>query len=313
MAEQNNSQTGNTSGFDSQSTSGGNSSSTGSGASAKTAKENTTLTTGDSGTSESAGTLGNVTNKVKGLYEKAADSQVGQAAKDALGQVKDNATSAIDEKKVNIAQGLTSVADTIRQVGDSVKPPAGEEPNKLAELTTQYSETISKQVEKVSDYLENQDLQTMVRDVQGFARRNPAIFLGAAFALGVLAARFLRTTPNGGSGGQALVNRSDAAGTGFGGNLSTSSTGAKSGKSSFGRESSGSLSDLGGGDLNAAGDISTTNAADNVRQFNSGSTGSGANSTSQDYSLGSTSSGSGSTTSPKPSNSTESDFGKSNS
>jgi hypothetical protein len=35
----------------------------------------------------------------------------------------------------------------------------------------------------------------MARDLEGFARRNPALFFGAAFGLGLLAARFLKSTP----------------------------------------------------------------------------------------------------------------------
>src|SRR5215213_2271261 len=182
MAEQQNSGTGNTGNIGNQSTG------TGSGASTQTAKDNTSLATGEPD-SETTGALGNVTNKVKGLYQTAAESEVGQAAKDALGKVKENATTALDDKKANLAQGLTGVADTIRQVGDTLKPAEGEPPaNKVAELTTHYTESLSQQVEKISGYLERQDLRGLMSDLESFARRNPAIFLGGAFALGILAA-----------------------------------------------------------------------------------------------------------------------------
>ena len=35
----------------------------------------------------------------------------------------------------------------------------------------------------------------MARDLESFARRNPAIFIGAAFGVGFLVARFLKSTP----------------------------------------------------------------------------------------------------------------------
>jgi len=35
----------------------------------------------------------------------------------------------------------------------------------------------------------------MARDLESFARRNPALFIGAAFGVGFLVARFLKSTP----------------------------------------------------------------------------------------------------------------------
>ena len=289
MAEEKNSQTEIKGNFADQSS--------GSGASVQPAKDNASST--------ETGTRGNVTNKVKGLYQTAADSEVGQAAKDALGKVKDNAATAIDDKKANLAQGLTSVSDTIRQFGDSVKSPDGEPANKVAELTTQYTESLSQQVEKLSGYLERQDIRGLLKDLESFARRNPAIFLGGAFALGIVAARFLKSSnPN-----QALMRTSDASDFDSGFNTTPSNSGnASTGTSvgdkpdSFGKTSGSSGSE-----------------ADNVRPFNTGSgvsSGTGATgatgTTGLSSSTGPGSSGSSKTT-PTPSNKTGGDFGSSKS
>lgn len=309
MAEQKNSQTENKGNFANQSG--------GSGASAQKAKDNTSLAANES-TSESTGTLGNVTNKVKGLYQTAADSEVGQAAKDALGKVKDNATTAIDDKKANLAQGLTSVAETIRQVGDSVKPPEGEPVNKVAELTTQYTASLSEQVEKLSGYLERQDLRGLMSDLEGFARRNPAVFLGGAFALGILAARFLKSSnPN-----QALMRTSDV--SDFDADFDTTPTnlGGTSTGSSSNQSSAGSFGQTGssiGDKPDSFGENSGSfgSEADNVRQFNTGSgASSGTGTTGKTSSTGTSSTSPGSTDSPssstkKPSNKTGEDFGSS--
>lgn len=308
MAEQQNSGTGNTGNFGNQSTGSGG----GSGVSTQAAKDKT----GGASGSEGSGTLGNVTTKVKGLYQTAADSQVGQVAKDALGQVKDNATTAIDDKKANLAQGLTSVADTLRQVGDTLKPSEGEPPaNKVAELTTQYTESLSQQVEKISGYLERQDLRGLMTDVEKFARRNPAVFLGGAFALGILAARFLKTSnPN-----QALIRTSDVSDFDSGFDTTPSSLGSASTGSSFDTSSTGSPGQTGssiGDKGDSFGETSGAfdSEADNIRQFNTGS-GAGSSTTSGSG-TGSTATGStgtkdSSSTSPKPSNKTGGDFGSS--
>lgn len=331
MAEQQNSGTENKGNLGNQSTG----STSGSGASTQKAKDETS-------TGESAGTLGNVTNKVKGLYQTAADSEVGKVAKDALGQVKENATTAIDDRKANLAQGLTSVADTLRQVGDSVKSPEGETPNKVAELTTQYTESLSQQVEKISGYLERQDLSGLVSDLESFARRNPAIFLGGAFALGILAARFLKSpTPN----NQALIKASDVSdfggGSGVGNGLTStpSSLGGASTGSSFNETSEnpyGGVTGIGdiGDKSDSFGETSGslgggTGGSSSTGQFNTGSgagsssttgttgsTGTGSTGTGSSTTTGSTSPGStgaSSTSTPKPSNKTGGDFGSSNS
>lgn len=334
MAQQQNSGTGNSGNFGSQSTTGSTGTTAGAGggggASTQAAKDNTSITTGGAGSgsesnSESnAGTLGNVTNKVKGLYQTAADSQVGQAAKDALGQVKENATSAIDDKKANIAQGLTSVADTLRQVGDSVKPPVGEQPNKVAELTTQYTETLSQQVEKLSGYLERQDLSGLMTDLERFARRNPVVFLGGAFALGILASRFLKSSnPN-----QALMRTSDVSDfdttpSNLGG-VSTrkSSSLGKTSENPYGGVTIGKIGDIGdkrdsfgetsgslGSDKDTVKDLNTGSGSSS----RSGSGGSTSGTATSSTSPGATDSAGDATSSssPKPSNKTGGDFGKS--
>jgi len=65
----------------------------------------------------------------------------------------------------------------------------------LTDITARYSGTAANQIEKIADYFERKDLRAMMRDAESFARRNPAIFLGAAFGLGLVAARFLKSSP----------------------------------------------------------------------------------------------------------------------
>jgi hypothetical protein len=54
----------------------------------------------------------------------------------------------------------------------------------------------------VSGYLEARDIQDLVGEAESLARRSPALFLGGAFTLGVLAARFLKSSSPDGSRGQ---------------------------------------------------------------------------------------------------------------
>lgn len=132
----------------------------------------------------------------KEIYEQAKDT-AGQA----YDKVTEQASSQIDTQKENLARGLSSVADGIRQMGENLRDDDKQTP--LANLTAKYGDSLAQQVEQVSDYLENKDLSDLIKDVENFARRNPAVFIGGAFALGIAAARFLKSdNPN-----QALMRR----------------------------------------------------------------------------------------------------------
>jgi hypothetical protein len=151
---------------------------------------------------KAASTVGSVLRGDTGAATGAARSIVsqvkesgGKVASEALGQVKEKATTKIDEQRTNLAQGLGSVADTIRQVGDTLKESGGD--NQITSLTAQYGDTLARQVEQFSGYLDKHNVSDLMRDVERFARRNPAYFIGGAFLLGLLGARFLKSSnPN---------------------------------------------------------------------------------------------------------------------
>ena len=59
-------------------------------------------------------------------------------------------------------------------------------------------------MEDFSSYLRDHDMNDVVRDAESYARREPLVFLGAAFAAGFIAARFLKaSSPNRGTSGRS--------------------------------------------------------------------------------------------------------------
>lgn len=132
-------------------------------------------------------TAGAAQDSAQGILEKATDS-AGQA----YGLATDQATAKIEEQKTNLSSGLSGVADSLRQVGQNLRDT--DKPNAITDLTAQYGESIAAQLEKVSAYFAHQDLPAILRDTEDFARRQPAIFIGAAFGVGLLAARFLKSS-----------------------------------------------------------------------------------------------------------------------
>lgn len=119
--------------------------------------------------------------------------QAKETAGEAYGAVTDKAAGKIDEQKATLADGLSSVADGIRKASQSLG--GGQADNQIAQYAGRYTRVAANTVDQVARYFDTHDTKAMVRDVEGFARRNPAVFIGAAFGLGMLAARFLKSSP----------------------------------------------------------------------------------------------------------------------
>jgi len=120
-------------------------------------------------------------------------SQAKTTAGDAYNTVAEKATTTIEEKKAGFTGSLTSVADSIRQVGDNLGNTADQ--NSVTQYSSQYARTAADKLESAARYFEARDLRAIARDAEDYARRNPAVFIGTAFALGVLAARFFKSSP----------------------------------------------------------------------------------------------------------------------
>ncbi|HEV7214246.1 MAG TPA: hypothetical protein VGP33_03910 [Chloroflexota bacterium] len=113
--------------------------------------------------------------------------QVQQTAGHVAEQAKQQAFSQASTQKDHAAGSLDAVATALRQSGDQLRNNQQEPLANLAGMAAGH-------VEQFSGYLRRTDVPAMIRDVEQFARRQPAAFLGGAFTLGVLAARFLKSS-----------------------------------------------------------------------------------------------------------------------
>jgi len=118
--------------------------------------------------------------------------QVKQSASQVTEQAKQTATSQIASRKDQAAQGLSAVSSSMRQMGDDLRQ------NEQTSAYAQYVNQAADQVDRFSGYLQNRDPREIMYDAENWARRNPALVIGGAFALGLLASRFLKS----GMGGQ---------------------------------------------------------------------------------------------------------------
>jgi hypothetical protein len=62
------------------------------------------------------------------------------------------------------------------------------------ETVAEYVEKAAAQLERFSENLREKDVSELLQDAQRLARRQPALFIGGSFAVGLLAARFLKSS-----------------------------------------------------------------------------------------------------------------------
>lgn len=123
------------------------------------------------------------------LKEQAADlgrkarSGARQAATEAQTQVQ----TRLERGRQDAAVTLSSVATTLLQSGLQLR-------DEKQEMAGEYVERAARQIERAAHYVETADLREVVDQVEDFARRRPAVFIGSAFAAGLLAARFLKSS-----------------------------------------------------------------------------------------------------------------------
>jgi hypothetical protein len=131
---------------------------------------------------DSRGGLEGAKDELKGLASQARE-QTARAAGEAKGQV----NQLVARQKEQAADRLATLASALREAGQKLEE---REPEGFG----RYADRAAQQVERASEYLRRQDLNAVVRDVEGFARRHPDLFLGGALIAGVLVARFLKAS-----------------------------------------------------------------------------------------------------------------------
>lgn len=129
---------------------------------------------------------------INGASDKNLIEQVKNTAAGAYGTATSKATEKLEEQKSTLTSSLTSVADNIRKLGQNL----GEEGSEsgLTSSASTYTDTAADKIEQAARYFERHDVEAIYHDVEDLARQNPAIFIGGAFALGFLAARFLKSS-----------------------------------------------------------------------------------------------------------------------
>jgi hypothetical protein len=97
-----------------------------------------------------------------------------------------------------VNSGLSRAGDMLEQVANAVRK-GGEDMREQQPQIAGFADTAAGQVDKAAQFVRQTDFQGLIREAEGFARRQPAVFLGGALALGLVASRFLKAAPEDGS------------------------------------------------------------------------------------------------------------------
>lgn len=109
-----------------------------------------------------------------------------EVAGDLIERGREQATTQLNSQKMRLAEGLDSLAQAIRHMSQDLQ---GEQT-----MLASYADQGAVQVDHFAHYLQEHDVIEMVDDVERYARQRPALFIGGAFALGLIAARFLKSS-----------------------------------------------------------------------------------------------------------------------
>ena len=101
-----------------------------------------------------------------------------------IGAVRDGATSLFEEQRRRAAGEIGALGEVLRRSAQSIDRTAGP-------TVAQYADEAGRQITQFADTLRTRSLGQMAGDVEGFARRWPAVFMAAAAGIGILAGRFL--------------------------------------------------------------------------------------------------------------------------
>jgi ElaB/YqjD/DUF883 family membrane-anchored ribosome-binding protein len=102
--------------------------------------------------------------------------------------------TAAEQVETRLASGMKGAAGTLTSVVQSLRTSGQQLSDQNQGGASKYAHRAADKLEQVSGFLEHADAREVVDRVEDFARREPAMFIGGAIAIGFLGARFLRSS-----------------------------------------------------------------------------------------------------------------------
>jgi hypothetical protein len=105
-----------------------------------------------------------------------------------IDQMKNRASAQINSQKDRATDGLGTMAQAVRQSTQQLR-------DQQHDTVASYVEQAANQIERLSQRLKQKNVGELLSDAQRLARRQPALFVGSAFALGLIGARVMKSSP----------------------------------------------------------------------------------------------------------------------
>ena len=122
---------------------------------------------------------------------KQQTQQLAQQARQRTGQLASRGSEQIKSQLANqkhqAAQRMTPLQTALRETAQQLK-------NQGQGSVAQYADKSADQLEHFSRYLRENEVDQILDEARGFARRRPGLYVGSALALGFLASRFLKSS-----------------------------------------------------------------------------------------------------------------------
>lgn len=119
-----------------------------------------------------------------------------QAGGEIVSQVQERAGSQINRQKETVASQVSQVANAVRRIRENL---SGEDVGPIARYAGEYGDKAADSLERLGNYIRQQDPKQLLNDVQNFGRRRPVLLLGGAFLLGFAGARLIKSSMDAGS------------------------------------------------------------------------------------------------------------------
>jgi hypothetical protein len=103
---------------------------------------------------------------------------------------REQARTQVEQGKTAIAQQLEAISEALDEGGRQFRE------NEQSGLA-QYSSSSSEYIRRFAEKLEYTDLDQLIHEAENMARQRPMLFLGGAFAVGLLGARFFKSSSGG--------------------------------------------------------------------------------------------------------------------
>lgn len=129
------------------------------------------------------GSVKKVADEAKHLAKSTVD-QAKDLASTAVSQAREQASAKLGTQKDRAVDKIGEVAHAVRAAGGSI------EDGPLPDL----AERAADGIEGLANWFKSRTVGDIIGEVERFGRREPAIFLGTSFALGLIGGRFLKSS-----------------------------------------------------------------------------------------------------------------------